>query len=1046
MIRSLIRFLVGAFILVTASPVCAQKATISEQYIDFKTYMFSDPDPVPTPGRIYPYFYFNGYTNSPVLKKWKMVVLENDFIKVFVCPDIGGKVWGAIEKSTGKEFLYFNNVVKFRDVAMRGAWTSGGLEYNFGDIGHIPTCATPVDYINTEYPDGSVSCTVGAIDLPSGTKWSVEIILRPGEAFFETQASWFNDTHLPVTYYHWMNAAAKASGKLEFIYPGNRQIGHGGEIGNWPEDHGRDLSFYENNNFGSYKSYHVINTYSEFFGGYWHDDDFGFGHWSNYDEKPGKKLWIWGLSQQGMIWEPLLTDTDGQYIEFQAGKLFNQAGHSSTYTPFKHKEFAPHDSDVMNEIWFPLKGTGGMVSASKYGILNIEGDTLILSALQALNDDLKIFVDGELMQTKRINLKPLERVEFDLSTILGNSIEVILGEHKLVYSSDKQFVDRPIEGNRDFNWESAYGHYVMGMELEKQRRYPESMESYLLAIKMDAGFLPALSRLALGYYRMMDFDKADQYVKNALAIDTYDGEANYILGLVSSKKEDIATAKSGFSIAMGSIKYRTAGATELASLYMKEGDFMRAILYSNKALDSNSNNLKALQVLAIALRRSGDLGGARITLEKLERKNKTLHFIRFEQTQINPDDGSTKVFKTEIKNEIPTESYLDLAITYCKLGCYEEAIEVLKMAEKNPVTYLWLAYLDSKSRSEYISEALEMPPDFVFPHRQETAEVLEFLSKIVNHWKLNYYLGLIYWNRELVTGARELFEECGFEPDFAPFYLAMAKMTGSGSDQLVYLKRAVEISPEDWRASLALSRFYLNKEEAETAKKTIEPFLKSFPEQAAIGICYAEILNELGEYNSTIKFLENYSVLPFEGATIARDLYHEACIRASLKLVKKSKYKDAIKMAEKASLWPGNLGSGRPYDVDDRMEDFLLGYLYDKIGESAKSKQAYNRIIEYSLPDEKAESSKLILQLIVLRDAERNSEAESMVIRYTNALPENLYIKWAGLMFAGDSNGANQLAQRIIGSNNDIQPYDTQFMDKDFVLLLDMLSALSEYF
>ncbi len=156
MIRSLIRFLVGAFILVTASPVCAQKATISEQYIDFKTYMFSDPDPVPTPGRIYPYFYFNGYTNSPVLKKWKMVVLENDFIKVFVCPDIGGKVWGAIEKSTGKEFLYFNNVVKFRDVAMRGAWTSGGLEYNFGDIGHIPTCATPVDYINKEYPDGSV--------------------------------------------------------------------------------------------------------------------------------------------------------------------------------------------------------------------------------------------------------------------------------------------------------------------------------------------------------------------------------------------------------------------------------------------------------------------------------------------------------------------------------------------------------------------------------------------------------------------------------------------------------------------------------------------------------------------------------------------------------------------------------------------------------------------------------------------------------------------------------------------------------------------------
>ena len=100
-----------------------------------------------------------------------------------------------------------------------------------------------------------------------------------------------------------MNAAAKASGNLEFFYPGNKYIGHGGELGDWPNEKGRNLSFYENNNFGGYKSYHVINSYSNYFGGYWHDDNFGFGHWGAYDEKPGMKLWIWGLSQQGMIWE-----------------------------------------------------------------------------------------------------------------------------------------------------------------------------------------------------------------------------------------------------------------------------------------------------------------------------------------------------------------------------------------------------------------------------------------------------------------------------------------------------------------------------------------------------------------------------------------------------------------------------------------------------------------------------------------------------------------------------------------------------------------------
>ncbi|MBI9063466.1 MAG: DUF5107 domain-containing protein, partial [Marinilabiliaceae bacterium] len=306
--------LILLFVLIPLTNVMAQKATVREEKMVMNTYPFFDPNPVVNPDRIYPYFRFDGYTNHSEEKEWNMVVLENDYIKVFVCPDVGGKIWGAIEKSTGKEFIYFNHSAKFRDVAMRGAWSSGGLEYNFGDIGHIPTCATPVDYVTKEYADGSVACVVGAIDLPSGTKWNVEIKLQKDKAYFETIASWFNTSDLPVTYYHWMNAAAKADGGLEFIYPGNKRIGHGGEMGNWPVDEGRNISMYENNDFGIYKSYHILNAYSNFFGGYWHDDNFGFGHYSCYDDKPGKKIWIWGLSDQGMIWEDLLTDSDGQYI------------------------------------------------------------------------------------------------------------------------------------------------------------------------------------------------------------------------------------------------------------------------------------------------------------------------------------------------------------------------------------------------------------------------------------------------------------------------------------------------------------------------------------------------------------------------------------------------------------------------------------------------------------------------------------------------------------------------------------------------------------
>src|SRR5436190_10235104 len=150
-------FIITNILLISCITSFAQpKATIKGYEKIFKTYPFSDPDPVPGIGRIYPYYRFDGYTNAPVQKKWKVVELENDYIKVMILPEIGGKIWAAIEKSSGKSFIYYNHVVKFRDVAMRGPWTSGGIEPNYGIIGHTPNCATPVDYVTIKKTDGSV--------------------------------------------------------------------------------------------------------------------------------------------------------------------------------------------------------------------------------------------------------------------------------------------------------------------------------------------------------------------------------------------------------------------------------------------------------------------------------------------------------------------------------------------------------------------------------------------------------------------------------------------------------------------------------------------------------------------------------------------------------------------------------------------------------------------------------------------------------------------------------------------------------------------------
>ena len=177
-------------------------------------------------GRIYPYFRFDGFAATSTPREWKVVELENDYIRVLILPEIGGKIWAAIEKKTGRPFIYYNRAVKFRDIAMRGPWTSGGIEANYGIIGHTPNVSTPVDYVIRTDADGSVSCVTGALDLLTGTTWRIETRLARTEASFTTSSTWYNGSPLEQPYYTWMTAGIPVHGNLQYVFPGTSQIGH----------------------------------------------------------------------------------------------------------------------------------------------------------------------------------------------------------------------------------------------------------------------------------------------------------------------------------------------------------------------------------------------------------------------------------------------------------------------------------------------------------------------------------------------------------------------------------------------------------------------------------------------------------------------------------------------------------------------------------------------------------------------------------------------------------------------------------------------------
>jgi hypothetical protein len=97
--------------------------------------------------------------------------------------------------------------MKYAMVALRGAWVSGGIEWNFPD-GHTLTTVSPIDYVMRMEPDGSAAVAVGDTERVQGMQWQVIIRLRPGQRAVETEVTLNNRREVPGRYWFWSTAGA----------------------------------------------------------------------------------------------------------------------------------------------------------------------------------------------------------------------------------------------------------------------------------------------------------------------------------------------------------------------------------------------------------------------------------------------------------------------------------------------------------------------------------------------------------------------------------------------------------------------------------------------------------------------------------------------------------------------------------------------------------------------------------------------------------------------------------------------------------------------
>jgi tetratricopeptide (TPR) repeat protein len=937
-----------------------QQATATVNQETITTYPFSDPDPIPvfarsslwgSGSRIYPYFVFNGFSAESRLQDWTVVRLKNKFIEVSILPEVGGKVWGATDLITGRQFLYTNRVLKFREISLRGPWTSGGIEFNFGIIGHAPSTATPVDYLLEKKPDGRLVCTVGNYDWPSRTRWQVAITVYPDRAYFETRARWTNPGPYRQSYYAWMCPAVPVSPDLKYIFPGKYQIGHDYSVPlePWPiEAEGRDLSWYRNNNFGGSKSYFVVGHYEHFYGGYYQASDSGFGHQALYSDMPGKKIWIWDLSRAGEIWVDLLTDADGQYTEPQSGRLLNQSDHGT---------FFPATSDSWKELWFPYSGIGPMAGAAAGVVLSLNpkdnGLELGIYALENIKEKIIIKQGEKEIQSQTIYLRPAEKTNLHLAGISSSDdLTIYLGQKIIHQPLRARELLRPFNFHRPTG-DSPESLYLAAQTLENERDYSAALDKYRQVIEMVPDHLLALTRLAELHLRRGEYQKALSWARRSLEISMYDPEANYVYGLVSRRLNLPTEARESFGWASRSPALCLPACLQLAEIALADGDFSQAEEYARRAINYDRENPLPLELLAVALRLQQRKKEARQVCRQILELEPLNHLARYELYLLQPDPGRLDDFRKFIRNEFPAETYLELSLFYLRTGQPDRSVELLSRSPENPEVLAWLAYLQQDPNPDRSQAALEKSavasPWLVFPFREESIPVLEWAAaRKPDCWKFRYYLGLVFWHKGRLEEARQLFSSLD-DADYYPVFIARAYLNPDDRAAAYRdLQRAWQLAPEAWRTWHHLIKHELDEGLKSQALSHSLAALEKFPDNMYLQSDAVKALLTEARYREAANLLDRMQVLPYEGASEVHSLFVRTHLHLALDLMLGKNWNDALKEIDRSRDYPEQLGTGRPYEPDQRIQDYLEALCYEALNQKEKARKKYLDIIDYS--------------------------------------------------------------------------------------------------
>ena len=1014
-------------------------------------------------GVVYPYPVIESIADEPTPHEWKVVFLENEYIKVMVMPELGGRIQMAYDKIKQRHFVYYNHVIKPALVGLAGPWISGGIEFNWPQH-HRPSTYSPVDCDIVENEDGSVTVWVNEMERMFHQKGMAGFTLRPGCAYLEIQGRVSNRTPLPQTFLWWANPAVEVNDEYQSVFPPdvNAVFDHGKRaVSSFPiatgtyykmdYSAGVDISNYKNIYVPT--SYMAVNSKYDFEGGYENDSKGGMLHVASHHFSPGKKQWTWGNGDFGRAWDRNLTDkamgtaSDGlpigtvregfrPYIELMAGVYTENQPDFTWLMPYEEKQFV--------QYFMPYRELGVVKQASKDFILNIdEGGHF--KVLATSKQEVRIVLrdkKGEEYFNQVVTLSPEEvfeqAVDVKGTTLNDLMLSITKTNHishhsSLIWQAEPDEI-RPIPDAAEAalspeNTKTNDQLYLTGLHLEQYRHATWSaLDYYEEALRRDPNDVRCLNQTGLWYLRRGRFDKAERYLRKAVSLwkkrnpNPYDGEPIFNLALAlkfqgvanisqfSTLNSQLSEAYELFWKSTWNKAWADAGYFEAACISTAQGRYEDALDELNRCLIFNSCNHKARALKAAVLRLLDRKDEASAWIEESLLLDHFNYGCRYEKYLLTGIDTLKDLMRKSSQN------YDELALDYVAAGLYDEARAIWDIAISedavSPMTYYYLGrYEEAEQADSYCC----------FPNRLEDVLALEAAkAKNPQGAKAPYYLGCLYYDKRQYDLAIENWElSAKIDPSFPTVWrnLALARFNKQNrhEEALEYMEKAFHLDETDSRVLMELDQLYKRLQKPHQQRLD---FLQQYPQLIAkrddLVLEEITLLNQLGRYEEAQEKLDAHQFHPWEGGEGKVPAQYQFCrVELAKKALDKKNYEEAISLLQECLEYPPHLGEGKLYGAQENDFYYYLGVAYDAMGQKEKARECWT-------------------------EATKGPQEPAPAMYYNDAKPEKIFYAALAYRKLGDDAKANGLCYKLINYGKQ-HIFEKQTMDYFAVSLPDLL-------